>query len=123
MIEQLEAFAREHPAARLVENLGSQGYLSVMRHAAAMVGNSSSGIIEAASFELPGREHRDAPGGRLRPRNVVDVGYGRDEIAAGLAEALSPGFRDGLRGLENPYGDGHAAERIVETLRSVEPAG
>ena len=119
-IERLGAFVAEYPRARLVENLGSQGYLSLLRHAAAMVGNSSSGIIEAASFELPVVNVGTRQEGRLRPRNVIDVGYGRDEIAAGLVKALSPGFRESLRGLENPYGDGEAAERIVETLRTVE---
>ena len=120
VIERVRRFVAEYGRADFVENLGSQGYLSVMRHAAAMVGNSSSGIIEAASFELPVVNVGTRQEGRLRPRNVIDVGYGREEISAGLTRALSPEFRDGLRGLENPYGDGRAAERIVATLRDVE---
>jgi len=50
----------------------------------------------------------------------VDVGPERDEILAGLEAALAPAFREGLRGMTNPYGDGHAAERIVRVLRTVE---
>jgi UDP-hydrolysing UDP-N-acetyl-D-glucosamine 2-epimerase len=116
----LHEFAADRERTVLVENLGSQAYLSVMRHAAAMVGNSSSGIIEAASFELPVVNVGRRQEGRIRPTNVIDVGYEPDEIAAGLRRALDPAFRAELAGLENPYGDGHAAERIVRTLKDVE---
>jgi len=51
---------------------------------------------------------------------VIDVGYGREEIAAGIRQALSPEFRASLVGLVNLYGDGHAAERIVRRLKEVE---
>jgi UDP-N-acetylglucosamine 2-epimerase len=54
--------------------------------------------------------------GRLRAPNVIDVGHGREEIAAGIRRALAPGFRASLRGLVNPYGDGHAAPRIARVL-------
>jgi UDP-hydrolysing UDP-N-acetyl-D-glucosamine 2-epimerase len=117
---RLREFAAGRERTALVENLGSQAYLSLMRHAAAMLGNSSSGIIEAASFELPVVNVGTRQEGRLRPANVIDVGYEADEIEAALRRALDPDFRAGLRGLENPYGDGHAAERIVSTLRDVE---
>lgn len=120
IVELLERWAQEHGRARLVTNLGSQAYLSLMRHADAMVGNSSSGIIEAASFELPVVNVGTRQQGRLRPANVIDVGYDRGEIEAGLRRALSEEFRASLRGLANPYGDGRAAERIVARLKEVE---
>lgn len=120
ILELLERWAAGREDVRLVDNLGSQAYLSLMRETAAMVGNSSSGIIEAASFELPVVNVGTRQEGRLRPRNVIDVGYGQDEIAAGILRALSSEFREGLRGLENPYGDGRAAERIVAKLKEVE---
>lgn len=120
VIERLKAFVGEYERAHFVPNLGSQAYLSLLREVAAMVGNSSSGIIEAASFELPVVNVGTRQEGRLRPRNVIDVGYGREEIAAGLRRALSAEFRESLLGLENPYGDGGAAERIAAALKSVE---
>jgi UDP-N-acetylglucosamine 2-epimerase (non-hydrolysing) len=55
----------------------------------------------------------------VRAANVIDVGPGRDEIAGGIRRALSPAFRAGLAGLQNPYGDGHAAPRIVNVLADV----
>ncbi|MEK7836898.1 MAG: UDP-N-acetylglucosamine 2-epimerase, partial [candidate division NC10 bacterium] len=75
---------------------------------------------EAPSFGLPVVNIGSRQRGRLRAANVIDVGYGRDEILDGMTRALEPGFRAGLAGLVNPYGDGHAAPRIVEILRDVE---
>jgi UDP-hydrolysing UDP-N-acetyl-D-glucosamine 2-epimerase len=119
IVERLTAYVHDHPDSRLVTNLGTPLYFSAMRHAAAMVGNSSSGIIEAASFSLPVVNIGARQRGRVRPGNVIDVGGCRDEIVAGLERALSPEFRRGCAGRPSPYGDGHAAERIVATLEAV----
>jgi len=120
IIARLEEFAGRHDRVRLVRNLGDDVYLSLLRHADAMVGNSSSGLIEAPSFELPVVNVGARQAGRLRAANVVDVSPDRDEILAGVDAALTPAFRAGLSGMKNPYGDGHAAERIVRVLRRVE---
>jgi UDP-hydrolysing UDP-N-acetyl-D-glucosamine 2-epimerase len=120
IISLIEEFANQHLNAQVVVNLGTQGYFSMMKLAAAMVGNSSSGIIEAASFKLPVVNVGNRQRGRLRPRNVIDVGSSQAEISAGIKRAIQPDFRAQLADLVNPYGDGHAAERIVQTLRGVE---
>jgi UDP-N-acetylglucosamine 2-epimerase len=99
--------------------MGRIGYASGMRHAAAMVGNSSSGIIEAASFELPVVNIGNRQRGRTKPANVIDVGYGADEILMGIQRAVSRSFRDSLKGIDNPYGSGNAARKIVGTLRNI----
>ena len=117
--EAMDRFVQTHRLARRLDNLGTQAYFSLMRFAAAMAGNSSSGLIEAPSFELPVVNVGTRQEGRTRARNVIDVGFNRDEIRAGLSRALSAEFRAGLAGLLNPYGDGRAAERIVERLKSV----
>jgi UDP-hydrolysing UDP-N-acetyl-D-glucosamine 2-epimerase len=116
---RLEAFAARTPRARLAPSLGDRVYLSLLRHADAMVGNSSSGLIEAPSFGLPAVNIGSRQRGRLRGANVIDVGYDRDDIVKGIETALSPGFREALAGLPNPYGDGTAAPRIVRVLRQV----
>lgn len=118
IISRLEAFARSRDRVRLVDNLGTQAYFSLMSRAAAMVGNSSSGIIEAASFELPVVNIGIRQAGRPHSANVLDCGEDRAAITAALRTALSPEFRQRLRGLTNIYGDGHAAERIVSRLKS-----
>ena len=116
----IREFIASHERAQMVENFGTDGYFSMMRQAAAMVGNSSSGVIEAASFELPVINIGTRQDGRTRARNVIDCGYGRGEIAEAIGRGVSETFRNSLRGMKNPNGDGHAAERIVETLRSVD---
>ena len=117
----IEAFVAEHPRMQFVENLGQQGYFSMMREARAMVGNSSSGIIEAASFGLPVVNIGERQGGRFHGANVIDVGYGRDEILAGLKRALAPEFRAEVQSMQNPYRAPQrtAAAIIVERLRDV----
>ena len=118
--ERIERFAQGRDDVRVVPSLGSRAYFSLLRRAAALVGNSSSGILEAASFGLPVVNVGDRQEGRLRAANVIDVGDDEDAIRAGIDRALSEEFRSSLATLENPYGDGHAAERIVEALATVE---
>ena len=91
----------------------------MMATAAAMVGNSSSGIVEAPSFKLPVVNIGTRQRGRIRPANVIDVGYDRSEILKGIKKATQPEFRESLRHLENPYGRGQAADTIVERLGAV----
>jgi UDP-hydrolysing UDP-N-acetyl-D-glucosamine 2-epimerase len=120
VIEMIHEFAaRNEQRSQIVANLGTQGYFSLMSHAAAMVGNSSSGIIEAASFKLPVVNIGNRQSGRLRGKNVIDAGYARTEIAAGIKKALSAEFKASLSVLVNPYGDGQAADRIIGKLREI----
>jgi UDP-N-acetylglucosamine 2-epimerase (non-hydrolysing)/GDP/UDP-N,N'-diacetylbacillosamine 2-epimerase (hydrolysing) len=117
MVRVLQSYAGR-PFLRAVPHLGSRRYLSLMRIAAVMVGNSSSGILEASSFRLPVVNIGTRQHGRTRACNVIDVGCDRDAIVRAVRFALSdPGFRAGLAGCVNPYGDGHAAARTVDVLR------
>lgn len=115
--EQIRRFVAEHANSRYVENLGVRRYFCFLRHAAAMVGNSSSGIIEAASFELPVVNIGIRQAGRAASRNVLNVADNRLAIAAGLRDALDPDFRRSLVGLRNIYGAGDAAETIVRVVK------
>ena len=119
IIRMIEHFVETHERAQIADNLGTQAYFSMMSLAAAMVGNSSSGIIEAASFKLPVVNIGSRQQGRVQARNVIDVGYQREAILKGITEALQPAFRESLRNLVNPYGDGNAALKIVKRLREV----
>ena len=101
---------------RLVTNATQTGYFSLMNAVSVMVGNSSSGLVEAPSFKLPVVNVGTRQSGRLRAANVIDCGYGIDDVRSALVHALSREFRESLRDLQNPYGDGHAAERIVKRL-------
>lgn len=109
-------FAASRRNAVLVPTLGQSRFWSCLAHAAVLVGNSSAGIIEAASLGLPVVNVGDRQRGRLRPANVLDAPIRRDAIVSALHRALDPAFRQSLAGLTNPYGDGRAAERIIAAL-------
>lgn len=121
IVDAVRAYAASRANAIAVPDLGSAAYFSVLDRAAAMIGNSSSGIVEAASFRLPVVDIGARQQGRLAAANVIHAGNSRDAIADAIREAMSPAFRERLRNLVNPYGDGHAADRIVSTLADVEP--
>jgi UDP-hydrolysing UDP-N-acetyl-D-glucosamine 2-epimerase len=116
----LEDYARTRSRFRLVADLGTQAYFSAMHHARAMVGNSSSGIIEAPSFGLPVVNIGTRQQGRVRAANVVDVECERHCIAEAIRKATSPTFSQQARDTTSPYGNGEAAERIVDVLTSVD---
>ncbi len=101
------------------ENLGAELYADVMHHAAAMVGNSSSGIIEAASLHLPVVNIGSRQQGRVRSRNVLDVACEPKAITTALRQALSPTFRETCRTIKNVYGDGHAGRAIAKCLAEI----
>jgi UDP-hydrolysing UDP-N-acetyl-D-glucosamine 2-epimerase len=116
IIDRIQRFVAGHPQATVVPNLGSAGYFTLLGQARAMIGNSSSGILEAASFKLPVVNIGTRQQGRPQPANVIQTDYDRSSVAAGLRRALSASFADGLANLQNPYGDGHAAARIAAVL-------
>lgn len=118
VIQRIKDFSASRKNARFVTNLGHRRYHSVQRHVAAMVGNSSSGIIEAASFRLPVVNIGSRQEGRARGPNIIDVGSSKEAIAKGIFRALSADFRRSIATVENFYGDGHAADRIVSVLKS-----
>jgi UDP-hydrolysing UDP-N-acetyl-D-glucosamine 2-epimerase len=117
ILEHMRSFVRTHPNSRLIDNLGTQAYFSLLGRASAMVGNSSSGIIEAPSFALPVVNIGSRQAGRCRGSNVIDVPCERTVIQKALERVLSPEFKAGLLKSTNPYWrDGRASERIVRKL-------
>jgi len=107
------AAAREHVSAHT--SLGHLRYLSAMKLAAAVVGNSSSGLYEAPSLRVPTVNIGDRQKGRLRAASVIDCGAARNDILAALRTALSMDCSHTV----NPYGNGNTAQRIVEALATV----
>ena len=119
LVERARGYVTEHECAKLFVNLDAVTYWSLLRNVEAMIGNSSSGIMETASFALPTVNVGLRQKGRERARNVLDAEGDAAAILERIVEARSPGFRRSLEGMTNPYGDGHAAERIVEVLTSI----
>ena len=120
IIRAVEQYTTRRDDAVVLPSLGTRVYFSLMGHAFAMVGNSSSGIIEAASFGLPVVNIGSRQAGRHRGANVMDSGYETGSILKAVARATDEAFRKNIAGMVNPYGDGRASERIVKVLKSVD---
>ena len=116
LIERTRTFLEERPRGRMFVNLDAVTYWSLLRQVEAMVGNSSSGIMETASFAVPTVNVGLRQRGRERARNVLDAEADPAAIVGRMDQARSAVFRASLEGMTNPYGDGRAAERIVEVL-------
>jgi UDP-N-acetylglucosamine 2-epimerase (non-hydrolysing)/GDP/UDP-N,N'-diacetylbacillosamine 2-epimerase (hydrolysing) len=118
----LEEFTRENPARfKLFDNLGVKVYFSCLKHFDLMIGNSSSGLIEAPAFRLPVVNVGPRQDGRTRARNVIDVGTTTTAIRDGIRMALLNSFRSGLVGMINPYdqyGDGKVAGRMTAAIKA-----
>lgn len=123
LLRDMRTWASRRPRTVFVPALSPARFWSWLTHAAVLVGNSSAGPIEAASFRLPVINIGDRQHGRMRAANVIDVPCDASAIAAALRRALSAEFRASLRGLANPYGDGRAAGRIIAAIRNLPPRG
>jgi len=119
LMQHTHKFIRQHSDSHVFVNLGAVTYWSLLKHAGLLLGNSSSGIMEAASFALPVVNIGLRQYGRERAPNILDADPHVDSILGKIAIAQSSAFRESLYGMANPYGDGHAAERIVNVLTSV----
>ena len=119
LIGRTESFVRRLGRGRVFVNLDPILYWSLLRCVDLLLGNSSSGIMEAASFALPAVNIGIRQRGRERARNVLDADATVASILDCVATATSDDFRRSLQGMENPYGDGRAAERIAAVLASV----
>jgi UDP-hydrolysing UDP-N-acetyl-D-glucosamine 2-epimerase len=119
LIDRARALVESRPDTRLFMNLDPVTYWSLMEQVDAMVGNSSSGIMEAASFGLPVVDIGMRQQGRERGANVLTVTPVTGEIVRALSQALSADFRESLRGMSNPYGEGNAAETIKQVLTTI----
>ena len=121
---KLQDYAESDPKRiRLVASLGQRRYLGAMKLCLAVVGNSSSGIIEAPSMRVPTVNIGDRQRGRVRAASTIDCPDSRKAIIASLEKALSPTFRAGLAQMRSPYGEGGAAKKIVPILRDADLNG
>jgi UDP-N-acetylglucosamine 2-epimerase (non-hydrolysing) len=102
----------------VIPSLGSRRYLSALRGAAAMIGNSSSGIIEAPAFHIPTVNIGSRQHGRLAADSVLHCSADRSDIVKAIAQAVSPEFSIRCQRAVNPYGQGNASAEIVRILES-----
>lgn len=119
IIKKIEIFLDENPdRGKAFTSLGQLRYLSLLKNSDVMVGNSSSGLMEAPSFELPAINIGDRQRGRVRSKNLIDVQECNEEpITDAIRNATSNVFRESLKGMENPHGSGDSSEKIVNRLK------
>lgn len=119
--ERLQNFANAHPGrVALVESLGARRYLSLMRHVDAVIGNSSSGLLEAPAVGVPTVDIGPRQQGRLRAPSVLHCGESAAEIRQALNTALSSEHRAIAVRRESPYGQPGAARRIIDQLSTLD---
>jgi UDP-N-acetylglucosamine 2-epimerase (non-hydrolysing)/GDP/UDP-N,N'-diacetylbacillosamine 2-epimerase (hydrolysing) len=116
LIDRARAFCDAHRDAQLFVNLDHWLYWNVLRRAHVLIGNSSSGIMEAPAVGVPVIDVGERQRGRLKAANIVTAPARAAAITAALATIETPSFNSALQNLENPYGDGHASERIARVL-------
>jgi len=122
LIDRTRAFLERRKAGWVFTNLDPRAYWSLLRHVDILVGNSSSGIMESASFALPTVNVGIRQQGRERALNVLDAEPRVESIVNATRKAQTPEFKKSLEGMSNPYGDGHASERIVQVLTNAPPS-
>lgn len=111
---------KEHSQVVPVANLERDDYFKLLYNAVALVGNSSSGILEAPSFKVPVVNIGNRQRGRPQASNICNCVATREAIAAAIKTALSnPDFKKACANAVNPYGDGKSSQRICEILRDI----
>lgn len=120
----VENYVENHSnRAKAYTSLGLKRYLSTLQFVKAAVGNSSSGIIEVPSFDIPTLNIGDRQKGRLASKSVVNCGTSKDEVIAGLKLCLSEEMQKAAKTYENPYAKPGTANLIYQELKNVELAG
>ncbi|MCG9051745.1 UDP-N-acetylglucosamine 2-epimerase [Laribacter hongkongensis] len=123
LIRMVEDFVHSHPAAHAYASLGQLRYLSCMKEVDGVVGNSSSGIIEAPSMHKGSINIGARQEGRTKALSVIDCQPDRSDIAAALSRLYSPDFQAQLPSVRNPYGEPGASDKIAALLGSLQLEG
>ncbi|MGQ4876454.1 MAG: UDP-N-acetylglucosamine 2-epimerase [Promethearchaeia archaeon] len=120
IINELEKL-KYNPNFILFPSLEHKCYLSILKYCSVLIGNSSSGIIEAPSFHIPVVNIGTRQEGRERSENIIDVPYNSEKIENAIKKALEDeSFLEKVKNCINPYGDGKASEKIIKVLEDIE---
>ncbi|WP_053979374.1 UDP-N-acetylglucosamine 2-epimerase [Marinagarivorans algicola] len=121
IIPILERYAKTNPLrALVVPSLGQLRYLSAVKECSAVLGNSSSGVIEVPSFKRATVNIGARQRGRVSACSVVDCGVEVNEIHDAISEVLSVAFAEVLNNVKNPYGSGNASKKVIEAIKNVD---
>lgn len=120
IVSMIKKFVDNNPKAYFFDSLGSKLYLSFLKYARTVVGNSSSGIIEVPSFSISTVNIGNRQEGRLQPESVIQTGYSVNEIYKGIEKALyDTEFLTKIKNIKNPYGDGNISKYVIKALGEI----
>lgn len=111
--ELIGQYAKKYPNIHLVDSLGAKRYLSAVRYSEFVIGNSSSGIVEVPSFKIPTINIGDRQLGRIQASSIINCEPLEDSIIKAIKKAMSNDFKDKLKDMENPYGNGNTTSKIA----------
>lgn len=115
--KRIDEFAAQHDNCFVFESLGMIRYLSLLKHSNGIIGNSSSGIIEAPVLKIPTINIGDRQKGRLKAKSVIDCFPNKNDIIAAIEDSQKKEFQIQYCGESSLYEEGNTAERIVETMK------
>jgi UDP-hydrolysing UDP-N-acetyl-D-glucosamine 2-epimerase len=121
MIEIIQSY-ENHPFIHTFKSISHQDYLGLLKISSVLLGNSSSGIIEAASLHIPVINIGSRQNGREHATNVIHVNYNKDEIRKAINRGLyDKRFLSEVKKCSNPYGNGRASDKIIKVLSKIKP--
>ena len=123
LVQLIEQFVAQHSNTRAYTSLGQLRYLSCMAHVDGVVGNSSSGLLEAPSFQKGTINIGDRQRGRLQAASVINCEPTRQSITSALGHLYSANFQSGLSKVISPFGEGGASNAIVAKIKSIPLSG
>ena len=124
IIEAYRSYAKKYNQLKLFQNLDRNTYINLLRNAACLLGNSSSGILEAPSIKLPAINIGLRQRGRMHGNNVLFVENNKTQILRALDKAINDkNFIENLQNSTNPYGDGETSEKVVKVLATIKLDG
>ena len=115
----IDNFVNNHPQSSIAfTNMGQKNYLSTLQFVDAVVGNSSSGLLEAPTFKIGTVNIGDRQKGRLKSESVIDCKVNKESILKAISTIYSAPFQKKLKSVKNPYGEGSGSEKIINVLKS-----
>jgi len=120
IVKLIKKFVEKSPKTYFFNSLGSRLYLSILKYAKVVVGNSSSGIVEVPSFSIPTVNIGNRQKGRLQPESIIQTGYSVNKIYKGIEKALyDTEFLKKIKNIKNPYGDGNTSKYVTKAMKEI----
>ena len=116
--QMLDSYALSHKNVKIYDSLGIVRYLSALKYSRMVVGNSSSGLIEAPSFHVPTVNIGSRQKGRIQADSIINCPPEKKDILNAMKKADDARFRQGLENMQNPYGDGKTSDKIIRIIET-----